>query len=61
MNSHIIRLILIKTREAGCKGKSIQETNVEKIKSGAFGTTNEAINYTYEVIAIDDHGDVILY
>ena len=30
------------------------------ITSGAFGTTNKVINNTYEVMAIDDHGDVIL-
>ena len=30
-------------------------------KSVAFGTTNEVINYTNEVIAIYEHSDVILY
>ena len=61
MNSHNTRLILSRPGKQVVKGRVFKKENGEIIKSGPFGTTNEAINYTNEVIAIDDHSDVILY
>ena len=61
MNSHNTRLILSRPGKQVVKGRVFKKENVEMIKSVAFGTTNEVIYYTNEVIAIYDHSDVILY
>ena len=61
MNSHNTRLILSRPGKQVVRERVFKKENGEIIKSGPFDTTNEAINYTNEVIAIDDHSDVILY